>query len=242
MPISGFDGDNLVKRSTYMPWYTGLTLVEALDALQQPKKPIHKPLRFTISERYKIGGIGTVVMGRVQTGILKVGMNICFAPRYNSSSCYSIEKHYETVNEAIPGDIVGINAKGLNSRYTKRGSIAGDPKNDPPMNTESFIAYVIIMNHPGEIKAGYTPVIHVHTAHIACTFEELLAKADRKSGKKIENQPKFLKVGDAGFVKLVPTKPLCIENFSSYAPLGRFVIRDNGKIIGVGVVQEVKRI
>ena len=230
-----------MERSANMPWYTGPTLVEAFDALQQPKRPIHKPLRIPILDVYRIGGIGTVAAGRVQTGVLNVGVIVAFAPIDNSAECNSIEKHFEAVREATAGDIVGFNLIRFNYREIKRGFVAGDSNNDPPMDTESFIAFVIIINHPGVIKAGYTPIIHVHTAHIACKFEELLTKADRKSGKKIENQPKFLKAGDAGLVKFVPTKPLCIESFSAYAPLGRFVIRDSRKIIGVGVVQEVKR-
>ena len=182
------------------------------------------------------------MIGRVQTGILKVGMVVTFALNGQSSECKSIEKHNEAVNEATPGDIVGFNLKTFDSRSIWRGSIAGDSNNDPPIDTESFIAFVIIMNHPTQIKVGYTPVINVHTAHIACTFEELLTKADRKSGKIIENQPKFLKAGDAGLVRLVPKRSLCVESFSSYAQFGRFVIRDNKQIIGVGVVKEVKKI
>ena len=241
VPISGFNGDNLLERSTNMPWYTGPTLTEALDSFKQPKRPILKPLRLPLQDVYKIGGIGTVPVGRVETGVLKAGIVVVFAPKGVSAECKSVEMHHEAVEEAIPGNNVGFNVKGLSVKDIKRGFVAGDTKNDPPMDTENFVAHVIIMNHPGEIKAGYTPVIDVHTAHIACKFEELLTKADRRSGKKTDDLPKFLKAGDAGQIRLVPTKPLCIENFSAYAPLGRFAVRDMKQTVAVGVVQEVTK-
>ena len=241
VPISGFNGDNLMERSDKMPWYTGPTLIEALDQFKQPKRPILKPLRLPLQDVYKIGGIGTVPVGRVETGILKAGIVVVFAPKGVSAECKSVEMHHEAVEEAIPGNNVGFNVKGLSVKDIKRGFVAGDSKNDPPMDTENFVAHVIIMNHPGEIKAGYTPVIDVHTAHIACKFEELLTKADRRSGKKTDDFPKFLKAGDAGQIRLVSTKPLCIENFSAYAPLGRFAVRDMKQTVAVGVVQEVTK-
>ena len=241
VPISGFNGDNLMERSDKMPWYTGPTLIEALDMFKQPKRPILKPLRLPLQDVYKIGGIGTVPVGRVETGILKAGIVVVFAPKGCSAECKSVEMHHEAVSEAIPGNNVGFNVKGLSVKDIKRGFVAGDSKNDPPMDTENFVAHVIIMNHPGEIKAGYTPVIDVHTAHIACKFEELLTKADRRSGKKTDDFPKFLKAGDAGQIRLVSTKPLCIENFSAYAPLGRFAVRDMKQTVAVGVVQEVTK-
>jgi elongation factor 1-alpha len=241
VPISGFEGDNIQEKSTNMPWYTGPTLIEALDAFKAPKRPVAKPLRLPLQDVYKIGGIGTVPVGRVETGVLKPGMTIVFAPKGVSAECKSVEMHHESVPEAIPGNNVGFNIKGLSVKDIKRGFVAGDSKNDPPCDTENFVAHTIVMNHPGEIKSGYTPVIDVHTAHIACKFEELLTKADRRSGKKTEDFPKFLKAGDAGQIRLVPTKPLCVETFATYAPLGRFAVRDMKQTVAVGVIQEISR-
>lgn len=241
VPISGFEGDNIMDKSANMPWYTGPTLCEALDSFKQPKRPISKALRLPLQDVYKIGGIGTVPVGRVETGMLKPGMVITFAPRGVSAECKSVEMHHESVAEATPGDNVGFNIKGLSVKDIKRGFVAGDSKNDPPADTENFVAHCIVMNHPGEIKNGYTPVLDVHTAHIACKFEELLTKADRRSGKKTEDFPKFLKTGDAGQVKLAPSKPLCVETFSAYAPLGRFAVRDMKQTVAVGVIQETTR-
>jgi elongation factor 1-alpha len=241
VPISGFDGDNILEQSPNMPWYTGPTLCGALDLFKQPKRPILKPLRLPLQDVYKIGGIGTVPVGRVETGVLKPGMVITFAPKGVSAECKSVEMHHESVPEATPGNNVGFNVKGLSVKDIKRGFVAGDSKNDPPSDTENFVAHTIIMNHPGEIKNGYTPVIDCHTAHIACKFEELLTKADKRTGKKTEDFPKFLKSGDAGQIRLAPTKPLCVETFSTYAPLGRFAVRDMKQTVAVGVIQEITK-
>ena len=241
VPISGFEGDNILEQSPNMPWYTGPTLCQALDQFKQPKRPSLKPLRLPLQDVYKIGGIGTVPVGRVETGILKPGIVVMFAPKGVTAECKSVEMHHETVPEATPGNNVGFNIKGLSVKDIKRGFVAGDSKNDPPSDTENFVAHTIIMNHPGEIKNGYTPVIDCHTAHIACKFEELLTKADKRSGKKTEDFPKFLKSGDAGQVRLAPTKPFCVETFSTYAPLGRFAVRDMKQTVAVGVIQETTK-
>lgn len=241
VPISGFEGDNILEKSSNMEWYKGPTLCEALDQFKQPKRPSSKPLRLPLQDVYKIGGIGTVPVGRVETGILKSGMVVTFAPRGVSAECKSVEMHHEAVEEAAPGDNVGFNVKGLSVKDIKRGFVASDSKNDPAKDTESFNAHCIIMNHPGEIKSGYTPVLDVHTAHIACKFEELLTKADRRSAKKTEDFPKFLKTGDAGQIKLTPSKPLCVETFALYPPLGRFAVRDMRQTVAVGVIQETTK-
>ncbi|MQI27666.1 elongation factor 1-alpha, partial [Escherichia coli] len=138
----------------------------------------------------------------------------------------SVEMHHESLPEAVPGDNVGFNVKNVSVKDIRRGSVCSDSKQDPAKEARTFHAQVIIMNHPGQISNGYTPVLDCHTAHIACKFNELKEKVDRRTGKKVEDFPKFLKSGDAGIVELIPTKPLCVESFTDYAPLGRFAVRD----------------
>lgn len=237
IPISGFNGDNMIEKSANTPWYKGPTLIEALDLITPPKRPTDKPLRLPLQDVYKIGGIGTVPVGRVETGILKPGMTVYFAPANLSSEVKSVEMHHEALQEAIPGDNVGFNVKGLNVKDIRRGNVAGDLKNDPPREVEFFNAQVIIMNHPGEIASGYTPVLDCHTAHIACKFSELLEKVDRRTGKAIEEAPKSVKTGESAIVKLVPTKPMSCEPFADYPPLGRFAVRDMKKTVAVGVIK-----
>merc|ERR1711879_729781 len=145
------------------------------------------------------------------------------------------------LKEATPGDNVGFNVKNISIKDIRRGNVASDSKNDPAKKTGSFNAQVIILNHPGEIKAGYTPVLDCHTAHIACKFAELVEKIDRRSGKKIEDNPDKVKSGDACIAKLVPTKPMCVEPFSAYAPLGRFAVRDMRQTVAVGVIKPSRK-
>eukprot|EP01088_Endostelium_zonatum_P020509 TRINITY_DN75_c0_g1_i3.p1 TRINITY_DN75_c0_g1~~TRINITY_DN75_c0_g1_i3.p1 ORF type:complete len:441 (-),score=79.32 TRINITY_DN75_c0_g1_i3:51-1373(-) len=241
IPISGWEGDNMIDRSPNLPWYKGPTLIEALDAIIPPKRPTDRPLRIPLQDVYKIGGIGTVPVGRVETGILKPGMSVTFAPSGLSSEVKSVEMHHEQLAEAVPGDNVGFNVKGIAVNQLRRGFVAGDSKSDPPVETDNFTAQVIILNHPGEIKAGYTPVLDCHTAHIACKFAELLEKTDRRSGKKLEDNPKTVTANQGAIVKLIPTKPICVETFQEYAPLGRFAVRDMRQTVAVGIIKEVAK-
>jgi len=255
VPISGFNGDNMIDESPNCPWYTGggkdagwnketkagkttgKTLLEAIDAIEPPSRPTDKPLRLPLQDVYKIGGIGTVPVGRVETGVIKVrnilyclspalitnlfqqaGMVVTFAPAGVTTEVKSVEMHHEQLVEGLPGDNVGFNVKNVSVKEIRRGNVAGDSKNDPPKAAASFNAQVIVLNHPGQVGAGYAPVLDCHTAHIACKFAELIEKIDRRTGKSIEDKPKFIKSGDAAIVKMEPSKPMCVEAFTDYPP------------------------
>jgi elongation factor 1-alpha len=241
VPISGWHGDNMIEKSDNLSWYKGPTLLEALDNIIPPKRPLDKPLRLPLQDVYKIGGIGTVPVGRVETGILKPGMTVSFAPGNVSTEVKSVEMHHESLPEAIPGDNVGFNVKGLSTKDIRRGNVCGDSKNDPPKECENFYAQVIILNHPGQIQNGYCPVLDCHTAHIACKFSEIKEKVDRRTGTVLENEPKFVKSGDCAMITLTPTKPMCVEVFSEYPPLGRFAVRDMKQTVAVGVIKSVNK-
>jgi len=206
VPISGWEGDNMLEVSSNMSWFkgwtaerkegngSGKTLLEALDNILPPSRPTDKPLRLP-----------------------------------------------ENLLEALPGDNVGFNVKNISVKDIRRGFVTSDSKNDPALETASFNAQVIVLNHPGEICAGYTPVLDCHTAHIACKFAELIEKVDKRSGKVLEQSPKSLKSNEAAIIKLIPTKPMCVEKFAEYPPLGRFAVRDMRQTVAVGVIKEVEK-
>ena len=241
IPISGFNGDNMLERSTNMPWYKGPILIEALDAIHPPKRPVDKPLRLPLQDVYKIGGIGTVPVGRVETGILKPGMTVTFAPVNVSTEVKSVEMHHESIPQALPGDNVGFNVKNVSVKDIHRGNVCGDAKNDPPARTESFTAQVIVMNHPSGIRPGYCPVLDCHTAHIACKFDKIMSEMDKRTGKVLRENPDIVKNGKSMMAELVPSKPLCVETFSDYPPLGRFAVRDMRQTVAVGIVKSTVR-
>merc|ERR1712036_19854 len=209
--------------------------------VKPPKRPVDRPLRLPLQDVYKIGGIGTVPVGRVETGIIKPGMVCTFAPSNVTTEVKSVEMHHESLPEATPGDNVGFNVKNVSVKDIRRGNVASDSKNDPAKEAVDFMAQVIVLNHPGEIQKGYTPVLDCHTAHIACKFNELLEKIDRRSGKKIEDNPSKIKSGDAAIVQMIPSKPMCVEPFQAYAPLGRFAVRDMRQTVAVGVIKSVDK-
>jgi len=253
VPISGWHGDNMLEVSVNMGWFsgwtketkagkkTGKTLLEAIDSIEPPSRPTDKPLRLPLQDVYKIGGIGTVPVGRVETGIIKAGMVVTFAPSNVTTEVKSVEMHHEQLVQGVPGDNVGFNVKNVSVKDIRRGNVCSDSKNDPAKEAASFTAQVIVLNHPGQISAGYSPVLDCHTAHIACKFHELKEKIDRRSGKSIESNPKMVKSGDAAIVEMVPSKPMCVESFSEYPPLGRFAVRDMRQTVAVGVIKAVDK-
>jgi len=241
VPISGWTGDNMLEKSEHMPWWKGPTLLDALDSVTPPVRPREKPLRIPLQDVYKIGGIGTVPVGRVETGILRPGAIVTFAPVGITTEVKSVEMHHEQLQEAQPGDNVGFNIKNVAVKDIRRGFVAGDSKDDPPAETGVFNAQVIVLNHPGQIHAGYAPVVDCHTAHIACKWQTIVSKIDRRSGKVLEESPKFVKSGDAAMVDLVPQKPMCVEAFGIYPPLGRFAVRDMRQTVAVGVIKKTEK-
>lgn len=240
IPASSLMGDNVFIKSENTPWYNGPTLFEAIDKVQMPPKPINKPLRLPIQDVYKISGIGTVPVGKIETGILHAGKTVMFNPSQKSAEVKSIEMHHTNVAKAEPGDNVGFNIRGLSATDIRRGDVAGYTDNEPMFvrHDESFVAQVQLMDIPKAISVGYTPVFHCHTAQVACRFLELLEKQN-KSGK--EASPSFMKTGDAGLIRIQPTKPMAIEQMDVFPELSRFAIRDMGKTVAAGVCIKIAK-
>jgi elongation factor 1-alpha len=240
VPTSGWTGDNLVKPSEKLPWYKGPTLLQALDYFEVAPKPTGKPLRLPIQDVYTITGVGTVPVGRVETGVLKVGDILVFMPANKQGEVKSIETHHVAVQKAEPGDNIGFNIRGIAKNDIRRGDVGGHT-NNPPTVAREFIGRIIVILHPTAIAAGYTPVLHYHTGQVAVRFTELIRKLDPRTGQTVEEKPSFLKTGDGAVVRLEPLHPIALESYSDFAELGRFAIRDMGTTIAAGVVQEVTK-
>ena len=238
IPVSAFEGDNITDKSANTPWYKGNTLVQELDALDEPDKPVDLPLRLPIQDVYSITGVGTVPVGRVETGVLNSGDNVAFEPAGVTGEVKSIEMHHEILEKAEPGDNVGFNVRGVGKNDVKRGDVAGTTKN-PPTVAKEFKAQIVVLQHPGVITVGYTPVFHAHTAQIACTFLSLDVKLDPATGQPKEENPDLLKTGDAALVTIKPTKPMVIENIKEIPHMGRFAIRDMGQTVAAGMCIDI---
>jgi len=242
VPCSAFTGEN-VKTKDKLSWWDGPTILQAIDNFIVPEKPVNLPLRWPIQDVYTIKGVGTVPVGKIETGIMKTGMQLIFKPSTKpggvTGEVKTIEMHHEQINEAMPGDNVGVNMRGLSKNEVRRGDVAG-PVNDPPTVAKSFKAQIMVLNHPSVITKGYTPVFHCYTAQVACRFEEIEKKLDPRTGAVKEENPDFIKTGDAAIVKVVPTRPMVIESAKKIPQLGRFAIRDMGQTVAAGVCLEVE--
>lgn len=238
IPISAFEGDNIKENSDNMTWYKGDALIPALDKLSAPEKPIDLPLRVPIQDVYSITGVGTVPVGRVETGIMKQGDNVIFEPAGASGEVKSIEMHHEVFPEAEPGDNIGFNVRGVGKNDIRRGDVAGHTS-DAPTVAKEFTAQVVVLQHPGVITVGYTPVFHCHTSQTACTFLDLTTKLDPATGQPEPTKPDFIKTGDAAIVQVKPTKPMVMEEAQKIPPMGRFAIRDMGQTVAAGLCLKI---
>ena len=243
VPVSAFVGDNCTKDKGKLDWWDGPTLLQAVDNFEVPEKPIDLPLRWPIQDVYSIKGVGTVPVGKVETGVIKPGMKLIFKPSTKPGGVIgevkTIEMHHEQIDKAIPGDNVGVNVRGIAKNDIRRGDVAG-PVDNPPTVAKSFRAQIMVLNHPSVITKGYTPVFHCYTAQVACRFEEIEKKLDPRTGAVKEEHPDFIKTGDAAIVKIVPTRPMVIEPAKKIPQLGRFAIRDMGQTVAAGICLDVE--
>jgi elongation factor 1-alpha len=238
IPEAAFPGDNITKKSDKMPWYTGPTLLEALGNLKEPEKPTDLPLRLPLQDVYSIKGIGVVPVGKVLTGVMKVGAKIIVVPGREgkgvTGEVKSVEMHHEQMQQAEPGDNVGFNVRGLEQKDIARGDVLGNVDNVPTVATE-FTAQIVVLNHPTVMTVGYTPVFHLHTAQVACQITEIVKKINPATGETIAENPDFIKNGDAAIVKIKPMQPLCIETQKDIPQMSRFAIRDSGQTVAAGM-------
>ena len=238
IPEAAFPGDNTFKKTVKMPWWKGSTLVEAMDNLKQPEKPINLPLRLPIQDVYNITGIGVVPVGRVETGVMKIGDKVIAVPGREGKGVVgevkSIEMHHEQLQKAEPGDNIGFSVRGFGKNDIARGDVLG-PESNPPTVASEFTAQIVVLNHPTVITAGYTPVFHIHTAQVACQVVSIEKKLNPATGEVIAEKPDFIKNGDAAIIKVRPTTPLVIERQKEIPQMARFAVRDSGTTVAAGM-------
>jgi elongation factor 1-alpha len=243
LAVSGLKGDNIKEKSTNMPWYKGPTLYDQLDLFEEPKKPTDLAMRMPVQDVYEITGIGVVPVGKVETGIMKVGQKVIVLPGRSGTGINgeikTIEMHHEQLSEAPSGYNVGINIKGIGKKDIARGDVVCDASK-PATIAEEFTAQIAVINHPTVIAKGYTPVFHVHTAQVPCQFIELLHKIDPATGQPMPDKVDFLKNGDVAMVKIKPMGNLVLESSNINQHMARFAIRDAGATVAAGVCTELK--
>ena len=238
VPIASFPGDNVVKKTDKMPWYKGPTLLETLDLLTIPEKPTQLPLRLPVQDVYNITGIGVVPVGKVETGVMKVGDKVIFVPAREgkgvTGEVKSIEMHHEQLKQAIPGDNVGFNVRGIEKKDIARGDVLGHTNNVPTVASE-FTAQIVVLNHPSVMTVGYTPVFHIHTSQVACQITAIEKKLNAATGETIAENPDFIKNGDAAIIKVKPVQPVVIEKQKDIPHMSRFAVRDSGVTVAAGM-------
>ncbi|MBU2560675.1 MAG: translation elongation factor EF-1 subunit alpha [Nanoarchaeota archaeon] len=238
IPIASLVGDNVVKKSEKMSWYKGITLVETMNNIKEPEKPTQLPLRLPLQDVYNITGIGVVPVGRVETGIMKVGDKVIVVPARDGKGVRgevkSIEMHHEQMQQAEPGDNIGFSVRGIGKKDCTRGDVLGHESNVPSVAQE-FTAQIVVLNHPSVITVGYTPVFHVHTAQVACQIVAIEKKLNPATGEVLQENPDFIKNGDAAIVKIKPTHPMCIEKQKEIPQMSRFAVRDSGQTVAAGM-------
>jgi len=244
IPCSGLQGDNVVKKSEKMSWYKGPTIVEQFDLFPEPELPTNLPMRMPVQDVYEITGIGTVPVGKIETGIMKSGMKVKVLPgrtgEGSEGEVKTIEMHHENLPEAVAGDNVGINIRGVGKKDLARGDVICDAVKPIPV-VEEFIATITVINHPTVLAKGYTPVFHIHTAQVPCQFTELISQIDPKTGESIKDNPDFLKNGDSAKVRIKPQGNLCLETQKDNPFMSRFAVRDAGQTVAAGMCTEITK-
>jgi elongation factor 1-alpha len=244
LAVSGLMGDNVVNKSDKMSWYKGPTILEQMDLFPAPELPTNLPMRMPIQDVYDITGIGTVPVGKIETGIMKVGQKVIVLPGRTGTGITgevkTIEAHHEALPEAPAGENVGINIRGVGKKDVARGDVVCEASTPIPI-VEEFIAQVAVINHPTVLAKGYTPVFHVHTAQVPCQFVELIEQIDPKTGQVIKENPDFLKNGDVAKVRIKPAGNLCLETTKDNPYMGRFAVRDAGSTVAAGMCLEITK-
>ena len=255
IPYSGYAGENLVEPTDKMPWYNGWkaninkdTVVEGVtlhDALEKfvkpPKRFPEKSLRVPINGIYKIKGVGDVITGRIEQGTLNAGDIVRVVPRgLDNLKVFTIEMHHKTWANAKPGDNVGMNIKGMDKANMPKVGDVISLQTDILKPVESFTVQVAVQEHPGQLKPGFSPCVHVRTAKSACKMSKIVWKMGKKTGNEKIDNPPFLERGETAEIEFIPQQPIYLETFENCPGLGRVAVMDSNQLVMLGKVIDVK--
>jgi len=260
LPISGWIGDNLLTKSEKMAWWKGVdikvdgeklhidTLRDALEKMVRvPQRATDKAMRTPISGVYKIKGVGDVLTGRVEQGTVKPGDEVVFLPTHTAANpctgkIFTVEMHHKSVEAAATGDNVGLNVKGLDKKNMPRvGDVMILKSDDSISKAKSFSVQVQVMNHPGELKAGYTPIAFVRTSRSAVRMTKINWKIGKETGGSKAEDPANLKAGEVAEVVFEPQQPFVVDSFKNCEGLGRIAIMEGNTVVMLGKVTKIER-
>ena len=256
VPFSGFSGENLVEKSDKMPWYkgfsanlsktevvSGYTLLDALEKVAKPPRRFpEKPLRIPINGIYKIKGVGDVITGRVEQGTLNAGDVVRVSREgIENLKVFSIEMHHKTWPSAMPGDNVGMNMKGLDKMNMPKVGDVISLQNEILKPVKSFVCQVVVQEHPGQLKPGFSPCVHVRTAKSACKMSKIVWKMGKKTGNEKQEDPPFLEMGESAEIVFEPQQLFYLESFDQCEGLGRInPVMDSNQLVMLGKVMSVE--
>jgi len=256
LPISGWQGDNLIKKSENMKWWEGqtvkglkdnevkvTTLLDALnDFVTVPERKTDAPMRVPISGVYKIKGVGDVLAGRVEQGKVKPGDEVIFLPTHTTANpctgkVFTVEMHHKRVDFAGPGDNVGMNIKGLEkTNFPKTGDVMILKSDSTLKPVKDFTAQIQTLDIPGEVKKGYSPIGFVRCGRSACRMSELKWKVGKETGGKKMEAPVGLKANEVAEVVFEPTQALIVDSFKNCEGLSRIAFLDGNTAVMLGKV------
>ena len=252
IPYSGFHGENLINACDKMPWYKGwkaqvgkdkfvegLTLYDALEKFARPpKRDTEAPVRAPVNGVYNIKGVGSVITARVEQGILRKDDVIGFCPRnISGAKVFSIEMHHRKWEQAGPGDNVGLCVKGLDKlNMPKTGDIIYLEKQATLKPVKSFTAQVNVQEHPGQLKVGFSPIVHVRTAKAPCKLTQIKWKSSKKTGNQQLPNPQFIERNDIAECTFTPLQDFYLEPFQKCQGLGRIACMDSNNLVLLGKV------
>ncbi|XP_067623995.1 eukaryotic peptide chain release factor GTP-binding subunit ERF3A isoform X2 [Eurosta solidaginis] len=238
MPCSGLGGAGLRDpvSAEICPWYKGLPFIPFIDQLPSLNRNAEGPFIMPIVDKYK--DMGTVVMGKVESGTARKGQNLLVMPNRTQVSVDQLFSDDDEVTSVGPGENIKVKLKGIEEEDVSPGFVLCDATN-PIKTGKIFDAQVVILEHKSIICAGYSAVMHIHCAAEEITVKALICLVDKKTAEKSKTRPRFVKQDQVAIMRIECSGMICLEQFKLFPQMGRFTLRDENKTIAIGKVLKV---